>query len=295
MGVGVCAFAAVPPFNFVFFWAVKLHFYGALLVVFAWIPEVKKFAAKTTRPPVKHRRISDILDVGGHELLVNRRTMRLITEVEPRRLHIVERKTTDESDDDGCRRRRHQVSFEIPTMPARFTRIVAPKPSIDVLLLFLLLLSLSGASETSNDVGGSHLDAKSSSGQADDIDERVLKQWGLPDTTAQVGKLFRYHIPTDAFTGKVHHYEASETSSSGHESLPGWLQFNGSSSTLEGVPTSQDLGQVYLTIKAFGHPDASHGNSEPAQDVFSLDVLPYVRDSEPTFLFKDAELSLIHI
>lgn len=38
-------------------------------------------------------------------------------------------------------------------------------------------------------------------------DWNVKKKWGVPDTTAYVGKLFKHHIPADAFIGNVHHIE----------------------------------------------------------------------------------------
>jgi hypothetical protein len=37
----------------------------------------------------------------------------------------------------------------------------------------------------------------------------VQKLWGIPDTMANVGKLFHMKIPGDAFSGEVDHYEVS--------------------------------------------------------------------------------------
>jgi len=37
----------------------------------------------------------------------------------------------------------------------------------------------------------------------------VQRKWGVPDTTAFVGHLFRYRVPNDAFSGDVASYEVS--------------------------------------------------------------------------------------
>lgn len=35
----------------------------------------------------------------------------------------------------------------------------------------------------------------------------IRKLWGIQDVTTSAGKLFRYKIPPDAFSGKITHYE----------------------------------------------------------------------------------------
>ena len=35
----------------------------------------------------------------------------------------------------------------------------------------------------------------------------LMKQWGIPDTTAFIGKIFRYEIPGSAFSGRVDEYK----------------------------------------------------------------------------------------
>ena len=37
----------------------------------------------------------------------------------------------------------------------------------------------------------------------------VSLMWGIADTTASVGRVFKYHIPADAFKGDVQSYEVS--------------------------------------------------------------------------------------
>lgn len=41
------------------------------------------------------------------------------------------------------------------------------------------------------------------------ISTPVQKLWGIPDTVANIGKLFHMKIPGDAFSGDVDHYEVS--------------------------------------------------------------------------------------
>ena len=40
-----------------------------------------------------------------------------------------------------------------------------------------------------------------------DDTESVALMWGIADTTASVGRVFKYHIPADAFKGSVQSYE----------------------------------------------------------------------------------------
>ncbi|XP_052126502.1 dystroglycan 1 [Frankliniella occidentalis] len=90
------------------------------------------------------------------------------------------------------------------------------------------------------------------------------RQWGVQDTTATAGKLFRFAIPGDAFSGDVDHYEAQSPNGS---PLPSWLLFDQTTGLFEGVPTLKDVGTVYVTVHA-----VSAFNS--AKDKFSIDVLP---------------------
>lgn len=137
-----------------------------------------------------------------------------------------------------------------------------------------------GDDSDSNDING-FLDSVQSTHQSSAKSESgVQKQWGLADTTATSGKLFQYHIPSDAFVGNIHHYEVSEVSGAG---LPRWLHFNNSTKMLEGVPTVSDVGQVYVTVIAMDE------NSNSASDVFLIDVLPATHKSTKVYLLKDAD------
>ncbi|XP_076447994.1 dystroglycan 1-like [Babylonia areolata] len=94
-------------------------------------------------------------------------------------------------------------------------------------------------------------------------EEGVAVLWGIADTTASVGRLFRYHIPGDAFKGQVDGFEVLEA---GKDTLPSWLHFNAEQNVLQGIPTPADAGHLYLQVTARG----PHGNA--ATDVFSLAV-----------------------
>ncbi|KAL8592183.1 hypothetical protein ACOMHN_030858 [Nucella lapillus] len=91
--------------------------------------------------------------------------------------------------------------------------------------------------------------------------EGVSLRWGVADTTASVGRLFRYHVPGDAFKGHVDRYEVVEA---GKDHLPSWLQFLPDQNVLKGIPTPADARQTYLEVTAFGH------NGQKASDVFSV-------------------------
>ncbi|XP_070191859.1 dystroglycan 1-like [Littorina saxatilis] len=96
-----------------------------------------------------------------------------------------------------------------------------------------------------------------------DDSEAVALMWGIADTTAAVGRMFSYHIPADAFQGKVSKYEVVEA---GKDKLPSWLHFAPDIKVLKGIPTPTDAGQLYLEVVAHG------SNGKKANDVFSVFV-----------------------
>ncbi|XP_013775306.1 dystroglycan-like [Limulus polyphemus] len=98
----------------------------------------------------------------------------------------------------------------------------------------------------------------------------VKRFWGVPDTVATAGKLFNYSVPEDAFTGQVDRFEVVEAS---EYTLPKWLMFDQNSRTFLGVPTSNDQGQYYISVKAVGPPDLN-GNPSIGKDVFTIEVVP---------------------
>jgi dystroglycan 1 len=84
------------------------------------------------------------------------------------------------------------------------------------------------------------------SGKTTDL---VQVKWGVADSTATVGRLFRLHVPSDAFNGpikslKIKTLEGTE--------MPKWLEFDPMENVLVGIPSPKDVGQVYLEITAQG-------------------------------------------
>ncbi|KAK3102063.1 hypothetical protein FSP39_008481 [Pinctada imbricata] len=76
--------------------------------------------------------------------------------------------------------------------------------------------------------------------------------WGIADTSATVGKMFNYAIPSDAFKGTVLKYKVSEA---GKDTLPGWLMFDEKTNSLKGIATPDDMKHHYIEVIAQG--DAS--------------------------------------
>lgn len=95
----------------------------------------------------------------------------------------------------------------------------------------------------------------------------VQRLWGIPDVSTHAGRLFHLSVPPDAFSGTVGHYEVEGTE---NRPLPKWLTFNRTSGILEGVPSEQDTGEIYIKITAV-NPKLK----ESVDDVFSVDVLPF--------------------
>ncbi|KAL1463302.1 hypothetical protein WDU94_015065 [Cyamophila willieti] len=87
---------------------------------------------------------------------------------------------------------------------------------------------------------------------------------GIPDTSTYVGKLFHYAIPKDAFQGTNLHFKVEGQI----KPLPSWLVFDQRRNALEGVPTPQDVGDVYVLVKA------RDGEGAQVKDVFSVQVIP---------------------
>lgn len=94
--------------------------------------------------------------------------------------------------------------------------------------------------------------------------EPLTLLWGIADTTAYVGKLFRYTIPSDAFQGNIVHFDITEVNKG---SLPSWLTFNALNAELKGIPGPEVKGPIYLEVNVTGD-DNSH-----VTDVFAIDIL----------------------
>lgn len=91
----------------------------------------------------------------------------------------------------------------------------------------------------------------------------VALNWGIADSSAVIGKLFNYAIPSDAFKGDIISYKVTEA---GKDKLPAWLHFEESTRQLKGIPTPADAGQQYLEVVIGGH------HNSQAKDVFSISV-----------------------
>ncbi|XP_005097620.2 dystroglycan [Aplysia californica] len=94
--------------------------------------------------------------------------------------------------------------------------------------------------------------------------EPVGVNWGVTDSTAIVGRMFRLHIPSDAFSGTVDGYEVKTM---GNLPIPDWLEFDSKENVLQGIPTPKHAGQSFLEVTA-------RGPTGEATTTFSL----FVRD-----------------
>ncbi|XP_048483992.1 dystroglycan 1 isoform X4 [Plutella xylostella] len=91
----------------------------------------------------------------------------------------------------------------------------------------------------------------------------LKRLWGVPDTAAYVGHLFRMEIPKEAFSGDVHTYKVR----SDHGRLPGWLAVDSKHGLISGIPQAEDLGAHSFTVTAHGRaPGVS------ASDTFTVEV-----------------------
>ncbi|CAH0590361.1 unnamed protein product [Chrysodeixis includens] len=94
----------------------------------------------------------------------------------------------------------------------------------------------------------------------------LRRLWGVPDTSAYVGHLFRMEIPKEAFSGKVVAYKVRNEESNGRR-MPSWLAVDSRHGLISGVPQKQDLGAHTFTVTA-------HGNTRglTATDSFTIEV-----------------------
>ncbi|XP_049962600.1 dystroglycan 1 isoform X2 [Schistocerca serialis cubense] len=97
-------------------------------------------------------------------------------------------------------------------------------------------------------------------------DGPLRRQWGVPDRLAVAGRLLQIDIPADAFSGAVDRYDAYGPSG---RPLPSWLLFDKLRGQFEGVPSIEDAGEYYITVKALGQQPEN-----TAKDVFSIEVIP---------------------
>lgn len=122
-----------------------------------------------------------------------------------------------------------------------------------------------------NSLDGSHSDSKT---------QPVSLMWGIGDTTAFVGRMFTYAIPSDAFKGTIQSFKVTEA---GKEEWPNWLYFNQETHTFHGVPTLANIGQYYIEVIAVA------ANGDVAKDVFSIHV---VKETKPISAAKSLKSSI---
>ncbi|XP_015597987.1 dystroglycan isoform X2 [Cephus cinctus] len=98
----------------------------------------------------------------------------------------------------------------------------------------------------------------------------VERLWGVPHIAiVSAGHVFKMKIPRLAFSGNVDHYEARGGLG---KPLARWLYWDEAASTFLGVPSTKDIGQHFVNIKAYGR----HG--DVAKDGFAIQVIPEGRD-----------------
>ncbi|XP_058799725.1 dystroglycan 1-like isoform X2 [Phymastichus coffea] len=105
----------------------------------------------------------------------------------------------------------------------------------------------------------------------------VQRLLGMPDAVAQVGHVFKLHVPKQAFSGSIDYYEARGNNGKG---LAHWLHWDEPAGALSGVPSRKDVGRHRVVIKAFG----KHGDT--VQDSFLVHVVP---ESNEHFKHKDGK------
>lgn len=121
-----------------------------------------------------------------------------------------------------------------------------------------------------NSLDGSHSNSNT---------EPVSLMWGIGDTTAFVGRIFTYAIPSDAFKGSIQSFKVTEA---GKPKLPNWLYFNADTHVFYGVPTLANIGQYYIEVIALAP------NGGLAKDVFSIHV---TKENKPVSVTKPLKSS----
>ncbi|XP_013162812.1 PREDICTED: dystroglycan isoform X2 [Papilio xuthus] len=92
----------------------------------------------------------------------------------------------------------------------------------------------------------------------------LRRLWGVPDTSAYVGHLFRMEIPKEAFSGDVVAYKVYSKSS---RQTPSWLAVDSRHGLLSGLPQRAQLGAHALAVVAHGHT-----RGLTATDYFTIEV-----------------------
>ncbi|CAH2042303.1 unnamed protein product, partial [Iphiclides podalirius] len=92
----------------------------------------------------------------------------------------------------------------------------------------------------------------------------LRRLWGVPDTSAYVGHLFRMEIPKEAFSGDVIAYKVYSKSA---RQTPGWLAVDSRHGLISGLPQREHLGAHNFAVVAQGHT-----RGLTATDYFTIEV-----------------------
>ncbi|XP_068620064.1 dystroglycan 1 isoform X3 [Battus philenor] len=98
-----------------------------------------------------------------------------------------------------------------------------------------------------------------------EIEKNGLRRlWGVPDTSAYVGHLFRMEIPKEAFSGDVVAYKVYSKSA---RQTPSWLAVDSRHGLISGLPQREHLGAHGFAVVAHGHT-----RGLTATDYFTIEV-----------------------
>ncbi|XP_031765849.1 dystroglycan 1 isoform X3 [Galleria mellonella] len=92
----------------------------------------------------------------------------------------------------------------------------------------------------------------------------LRRLWGVPDTSAYVGHLFRMEIPKEAFSGEVQAYKVRRDDG---RHTPNWLAVDSKHGLISGLPQQADLGAHTFSITAHGRT-----RGLTATDSFTIEV-----------------------
>ncbi|KAM3963280.1 LOW QUALITY PROTEIN: dystroglycan [Aphomia sociella] len=92
----------------------------------------------------------------------------------------------------------------------------------------------------------------------------LRRLWGVPDTSAYVGHLFRMEIPKEAFSGEVLAYKVRRDDG---RHTPNWLAVDSKHGLISGLPQLADLGAHIFRVTAQGRTAGL-----TASDTFTIEV-----------------------
>ncbi|CAH1112390.1 unnamed protein product [Psylliodes chrysocephalus] len=126
-----------------------------------------------------------------------------------------------------------------------------------------------------------------------EFDGDRLVKWNERDLIAYVGRAFHLAIPKDSFKG-VKSFEATRHSGKG---LPSWLLFDKKGGIFWGVPLSQDVGVLKLSIKPIGgksnQEDITIKIIEPTEEASGAEKCQQNEDNTVLTLLLDKNIKAI--